>query len=92
MFYTLILRKQIRKPENGGKIQDSDVLWPDFLNISVTLCMTIAQQKEEEQRKWKLEIAPNAQWSEGVTKTSKQYSKIDTSWDFLSTFGCIMIK
>ena len=33
-----------------------------------------------------------AQWSEGVTKPTKQYSKIDTAWDFLIVFGCIMIE
>ena len=33
-----------------------------------------------------------SQWSEGGTKPIKQYSKIDTAWDYLMTFGGVMIE
>ena len=34
----------------------------------------------------------SAQWSEEVAKPIKQYSKIDTAYDFLITFGYTMIE
>ena len=50
---------------------------PNFIKLKVSFCLIKHY---------------HAQWSEGVTKPFWSYSKIVTAWDFLLSFGYIMIK